>query len=233
MSWLILDKNQSKYSTKLSDVFLGDNLFMNMSYCQSRKELLENIYEYCKNDILPAIDNDLNNSVACDKDVVICGMEISEYKSYLRYLEVCIHLQALVQMWEQQIASTFMYSIGREKQIISTQGNSDITSFVNFKGIFILFDIDVTSWTLWQKISDIRHIVNVIKHSMGKSLDTIKNIKPNIIFHEKQSNFDMVTFSYSSLLEENMDICESFDEYVGYLLCFWDEVPQRIEILKN
>jgi len=31
----------------------------------------------------------------------------------------------LVQMWEQQIVSTFKYSIGRERQIISTQGNHD------------------------------------------------------------------------------------------------------------
>jgi len=219
------------------------NYFTSISHCNLQKELLLNIFDLLKNKILPTTENIFNdvnydNENIDTNDVVICGMNISEYKAFIQYLEVCIHFQALIQIWEQQIVSTIFYSLGRTNRIIKTKKdkseNKDIEvemnviNYSDFDEVLLLFDINTKNWRTWEKISEIRHIVNVIKHSMGRSLDFVKKNYSDIVFYDENTGYDNVTFSHSSLLDFNINFHEKLDEYINYLIMFWDEVANRV-----
>jgi len=212
------------------------NYFADIPHCNLQKELLLSIYKFYKSKIMPATENiynDINHHEDVDINaIIICGMGISEYRSFMQYLETCIHFQTLVQIWEQQVVSTIFHSLGRTRRIIITKKNKkakiDMIDYEDFKDVLRHLDVNIENWDTWEKISEIRKIVNVIKHSMGRALNFVKENNPDAVSFDENTKFDSVTFSHSSLLDFNINIHEKLDEYVGYLVNFWDEVVCRV-----
>jgi len=220
------------------------NYFSDVQHCRLQKELLSNVLGFFENNILPMINNIYDNfdynQVENDVDTAaICGMSVSEYQAYISYLESCIHFQAIIQLWEQQVVSTILFSVGQTNKIILKKldeyGNlikADEVNTIDFKIfkdiLFYIFDIDITNWETWDKISEIRKIVNVMKHSMGDSLDFVRQNYPDVVSFDKESGDDSVTFSHSSLLDFNINIFNDFHNYLNYFIQFWDEIPYRV-----
>jgi len=82
----------------------------------------------------------------------------------------------------------------------------------------------------WNKLKELRLLVNVIKHSEGDSEKRLRKVRPDyFIYNSGTSDIDLLKLYNSSLLEPTIQI--STDDFILYhnaILEFWDELPERM-----
>lgn len=155
------------------------------------------------------------------------GVERYEILSLMRYRNLGMWLSCMCQVWEQQI-------IRFVKREVENDGLIEFTKEVDFneaKECFKFHNYDIESMKCWEKIKELRLLVNVIKHAEGNSADRLRKIRPDYFEWDKRMGYDddKLKFHKTTLLEETLNITnEDFDSYYNILVSFWDELPERM-----
>ena len=82
----------------------------------------------------------------------------------------------------------------------------------------------------WKEIQELRLLVNVLKHSEGKSERKLRDIRPGYFQQNIDGKiYDIMSFSHSSLREQSLLIKdEDFKKYFDALVQFWTDIPERM-----
>lgn len=82
----------------------------------------------------------------------------------------------------------------------------------------------------WKKIKELRALVNVIKHSEGRSEKELRKMRPDyFVYITDTGKYDLLSLYHSTLLEETLQIKDlDFIDYYSALVQFWNELPERM-----
>lgn len=153
------------------------------------------------------------------------ALEYYEMISLMNYRTIGMWITCLCQVWEQQLYS-FIIRSGKQEGINYGQDNS----FDFCKRVFFEHQQDLEKMESWKKIQELRLLVNVLKHSEGKSERKLRDIRPDYFQQNIDGKiYDIMSFSHSSLREQALMIKdEDFKNYFDALVQFWTDIPERM-----
>jgi len=148
--------------------------------------------------------------------------------SLMQYRTIGMWISCMCQVWEQQIF-TFVVQEARNNHLKYSE--SDIKKGFSFtKDVFKYHNQKIEQMSSWNKLKELRLLVNVIKHSEGDSEKRLRKVRPDyFIYNSGTSDIDLLKLYNSSLLEPTIQI--STDDFILYhnaILEFWDELPERM-----
>ena len=152
-----------------------------------------------------------------------------EYYSYLKlgkyHLTATWHAM-LYQIWEQQVRLFLFREISHVEKIEFEQFCAT-KPIKEIKDKFRNHKVYIERFTCWGKIDELRLLCNVIKHSDGRALKTLRKRSPDLL-KKGTAPVDLMELYKTSLLEETLNIDETtLEGYKEALLTFWEEVPER------
>lgn len=151
------------------------------------------------------------------------GLERYKLLSTMRNRTLVMWISCMCQVWEQQLYSFILHEA-------YMQG---IKYDDKFKGKGFEFIQDVLEWhsikynafKKWDKMHEMRLMVNTVKHGPGRSESELRTIRPDFF---DDHGFDVLKFRNSTLLESTLQIKNNdFENYYLAILNFWDEFPER------
>lgn len=158
------------------------------------------------------------------------GIEHYEMLYLMKYRTICMWISCLCQIWEQQLYSFVI----TELQSDGLKPCEKEKGFSFSKDIFSSYGIKFEDLKCWDKIKELRLLVNVIKHAEGRSEEDLRKInkqyfeKPNIMFES-----DSLKLYHNSLLENNLNVSsKDLEEFKNALVSFWQELPERMYLVK-
>lgn len=153
------------------------------------------------------------------------SIQFYENFNIVHYTFIASSIASLYVIWEQQTRKFLYDEISHDSQIdfenFCTNGIKGIKS--NFKK----FDVDITTFTCWDELEELRLLNNVIKHGDGNSANDLYDLnedlfKKDLFGDSVKENLD------TTILEENLNISkEDFIRYSEAIIQFWVEVPER------
>jgi hypothetical protein len=149
-----------------------------------------------------------------------------EILSLMKYRNLGMWISCLCQVWEQQLITFVKHEM--EKDGWEFTGGTD---FNEVKECFKIHNQNLENMKNWNKIKELRLIVNVLKHAEGNSADILRKIRPSLFNWSSEYNIegDKLEFHKSTLLEETLNISnEDFIEYYNILIEFWNELPETM-----
>ena len=154
------------------------------------------------------------------------GVEKYEILSLMRYRNLGMWLSCMCQVWEQQIIRFVRREVEQKGLVKFTKE----VAFNEAKECFKFHNYNIESMKCWEKIKELRLLVNVIKHAEGSSADRLRKIRPDYFEWDKRVDFDdKLKFHKTTLLEETLNITnKDFDTYYDILVSFWEELPERM-----
>lgn len=162
------------------------------------------------------------------------GLEHFEGLSLIRYNTKLMWFSTMYQFWEQQVRKFLFEEISRTHKMYDKK-NNEIT-FKSFctRGIdeimevFLKFNYNLETLTIWSDIDELRLLANVIKHGEGRSASQLEQLKPRY-FKSQVSSSNLLELYKSTLTEVVLNIDElDFIRYGEALIKFWDELPERM-----
>ena len=150
--------------------------------------------------------------------------------SLMRYRTLGLWISCLCQVWEQQL----ICFIEREMN----KNSYEFTNCLKFNDIKICFknhNQDFETMKSWQKIQELRWLVNVLKHGEGDFAIRLRKVRPDIfIWDHDFFSIDRLDTYKSSLLKESLKISTNdFISYYETLTEFWDELPERMYTIEG
>lgn len=134
------------------------------------------------------------------------------------------YLVILCQTWENQLVSFFNKEVERYYTLEKVLGYGDIIGLIKE-------NMDESNIVGLSKITELRQLVNVIKHGEGKAAETLRKKRPDF-FKPKESRFTSDTLKVfdsiyldSAALNVNK---EEFNNYHDAIEDFWNSMPERL-----
>lgn len=140
----------------------------------------------------------------------------------MHYQQIAMHISLLCQVWEQQLFSFIVkecrYPFSKTKD-----------SFQFVKDVFAQHHQPIENLTSWEKIQELRWLVNVIKHAEGFSEQSLRKRRPDFFTRKLLGmTFDPLSIHHTSLCERTLNISEKdFMEYYDALVEFWEQVSKQ------
>lgn len=154
------------------------------------------------------------------------SFEKYEILSLMHYRNISMWISCMCQVWEQQLFS-FVYN---EALINGIKYNdSDLgRGFAFTKEVFEWHGQPFETLDCWSKINELRLLVNVIKHSEGRSEKELRNIRPDYFeLDTGAGKYDLISLYHSTLLEAALQIKDQdFIDYYNALVDFWNKFPE-------
>ena len=146
----------------------------------------------------------------------------------MHYRKIGMWIACMCQVWEQQLYSFVMNEAEREG---ITYNSSDIKrGFAFTKEVFEWHQQPFEKMTAWDKIKELRLLVNVIKHAEGDSEQKLRKLRPDYFTQEVcGTSYDLMSLYHTTLLEPTLMIQEKdFIDYYDALIRFWTDLPERM-----
>nr|WP_259548270.1 hypothetical protein [Heyndrickxia oleronia] len=152
------------------------------------------------------------------------GIQLYEFLNTMKKNHLLMTISMLCQVWEQQLIK---FSLTEMRHFLHIKNNS--LSFGDAKKIFELHGVAYEDTESWEKIREMRLLVNTIKHGDGESARKLRKIRPDYFELDIIKGTDTLELagavlldSYSLMVEE-----QDFRSYVEATETFWDEMPER------
>ncbi|WP_449619502.1 hypothetical protein [Robertmurraya sp. Marseille-Q9965] len=152
------------------------------------------------------------------------GIQLYEFLNTMKKNHLLMTISMLSQVWEQQLIK---FSLTEMRHFLSFDNNA--LSFGDAKKIFELHGVIFKELLSWNKIREMRLLVNTIKHGDGESAKKLRKIRPDYFELDFIKGTDTLELagavlldSYSLMVEE-----QDFRSYVEATETFWDEMPER------
>ena len=177
----------------------------------------------------PIIDHEGNLS---DYEFDLSGIEgkIAE-RYYLlfttKYRIIVMWICCLCEVWEQQL----QLFLKLEKQNGDLQDNRELNWWNQVKSTYLEYGIDFEKCSSWQKLKELRLLVNVIKHGEGDSKNDLQKKRPDLFLI---NNTDRFSLFHSSLIFPTINISENdVGIYANAIIDFWACFPSDTHLHKN
>ncbi|MDR2733508.1 MAG: hypothetical protein LBC99_02550 [Spirochaetota bacterium] len=192
------------------------------------------------NDVMRSYPPDADD---LDPDMEEAIMEIFEGRcellSLMRYRTLAMWIMCLCQAWEQQLIK-FVVIETKNDGLFDTRddravyGPADLRKgFCFVKRVFSDHGVDFESLESWQKISELRHLVNTLKHAEGSSAHELRKLRPDYFDWDGRTSpngLDSLELFGSTLLDETLKIKpQDFRDYRAALEIFWNELPENMK----
>lgn len=108
------------------------------------------------------------------------------------------------------------------------------------KRLIAEYKIDVSAFSTWSKICELKLVANCIKHADGPSCEKLKIIRPDLLIHQSmKEEKDKTGFAgsmgpvYQPLAGEGLYVrLDDFKIYIGVVIEFWKEFAEAFDQLK-
>lgn len=211
-----LNKINVVYSDIISPLFTDENID------RECEELGDSIFDKCMEE-WPYGEDGCDTAGDQCAERALSFVENRALLLYLmKYVNRCLWISGLVHTWEQQL-------IRFHKDILLEDKNFNL-KFEDIKQSFKRNLYDFEDFESYNTISELRLVVNTIKHGEGFSSDKLRKICPKYfkIPNELGYTNDRLSFKKTTLLEETLFITdEDFKRYFKSLISFWDEMFER------
>jgi hypothetical protein len=184
-----------------------------------------------------AWDDFMSQPCSCDEDYIDpsdfadsfieFGIEQYEIFSLMRYRTLAMWIICLCQTWEQQLIK-FLIDEGKKCGLIY-ESEYIKKGFGFIKDAFLNHGIDFGNLKCWEKVNELRKLVNTLKHADGDSADSLRKLRPDYFDWGMESIFSRDTLEVygSTLLDETLRIKpQDFKDYLAALVAFWNELPE-------
>ncbi|MDQ0160728.1 hypothetical protein [Alkalibacillus salilacus] len=165
-------------------------------------------------------DEDTDPSVVAEQSWEI-GLDQYNRLNIMKVDHLLMTISMLYHMWEQQVVK---FALKETDGRIDYQGRS--LEYREAKAIFEAHEVDIEKTNSWQKIKELKCLVNTIKHGEGQSSRRLRKMRPDFF-----SFSGLETMSYNvSVLTDGYSLQITEDELYSYVAStkhFWDEMPER------
>ena len=146
----------------------------------------------------------------------------------MKYRTMAMWISCLCQVWEQQLYRFILREFVSDG-VCSYKQPLEL-SFKDIKDTLRRYGVRLSEMLSWNKIDELRMLVNVLKHGRGKSEKKLRELRPDyFVFDAETENMDVMALNGASLLEPTLQISKNdFDNYYNALVCFWKEFPERV-----
>ncbi|MGQ4666674.1 hypothetical protein ACUIJN_12725 [Metabacillus halosaccharovorans] len=152
------------------------------------------------------------------------GIQLYELLNTMKKNHLLMTISMMCQIWEQQLIK---FTVTEMRHLLLFDNNA--LSFGNAKKIFELHGVIFKELLSWNKIREMRLLVNTIKHGDGESAKKLRKIRPDYFELDFIKGTDTLELagavlldSYSLMVEE-----QDFRSYIEATKMFWDEMPER------
>lgn len=156
------------------------------------------------------------------------GTERYEMLHLMHYRNIGMWISCLCQVWEQQLYSFVMNEAERE----GIKYNPAVIhrGFAFTKEVFDRHQQPFEKMESWEKIKELRLLVNVIKHSEGDSEQKLRKLRPDFFTNNvSETEYDLISLYHTTLNEPTLMIQEKdFVDYFDALVRFWKDLPERM-----
>lgn len=204
-----------------SEINENDRKIASFEEIEFNQNKLKFLYETFRN-LSCCIDNNLlkkYDHILLDKeDLTIYKSQIDNSPSYINEKRMLMIIEFLIQLWEHQIYEIF-YKLD--------DYDYDDVNFNNVKDIMKDNGYDIEKFCSWKYINELRHYVNVIKHSSGKSLKKLKD--SNELFFV-ENNLNKISPLSTPFASRNLkDNYYTIEKIFNKLNDFWIEFTNKME----
>jgi len=152
------------------------------------------------------------------------GKQLYELLNTMKKNHLLMTISMMCQIWEQQLIK---FTVTEMRHLLSFNNNA--LTFGDAKKIFELHGVIFEELLSWNKIKEMRLLVNTIKHGDGESARKLRKIRPDYFELDFIKGTDTLELagavlldSYSLMVEE-----QDFRSYLEATKMFWDEMPER------
>ena len=177
----------------------------------------------------PIVDREGN---LCDYEFDLSEIEgkIAE-RYYLlcttRYRVIAMWICCLCEVWEQQL----QLFLKLEKQNGDLLDNYKLEWWKQVKRAYLEYGIDFEKFSSWQKLKELRLLVNVIKHGEGDSKKDLQKERPDLFLI---NNTDRFSLYHSSLICPTLNLSEKdIDSFANVIIEFWECFPSNTYLSKE
>lgn len=178
-------------------------------------EYFEDIYKHCQ-----------------DEEDYFMSIETESFHYYhflkeTSYRTLAMWICCTCQLWEQQLLRFL------RQEIDNGDLNGEIIpeNWFATKTMLSNYGIDIEKMNCWKSISELRDVVNVLKHSEGKSEERLRKNRPDIFLINGK---DCLRICHTTLGEVVLNIkMKDLKEYTDALIEFWNAIPTNRWIVKN
>ena len=225
--------------------FIKDFLFIKEMYFEKIKPAFENINQetdqYKQNiwkQYLSTINKEKITNIETHKKEMEYTLKIIASERYLllslmQYRTLAMWISLIAQVWEQQNVEFIKNEVLVEGLSLVSKEGKPITELgiSTIRDAYKCFGVDITDLPAWNKIDELRTLVNVIKHGEGKSADKLRKARPDLFDSGKWG--DPIELEDTSLNQETLNIRASdFSDYIEALIQFWNELPEEMFLKK-
>lgn len=152
-------------------------------------------------------------------------LQLMHYRNLTAW--ICI----LCQVWEQQLYSFVLQEA--EQEGLKYDPSEIKRGFAFSKEVFEWHQQPFEQMAVWDKIRELRLLVNVIKHAEGDSEQKLRALRPDYFTEEIcGTQYDLMALYHTTLLEPTLMIKEQdFINYYEALVKFWTDLPERMYTL--
>ena len=156
------------------------------------------------------------------------AIERYEMLSLMKYRNIGMWLSCLCQVWEQQLYSFIIHEA--EHEGLKYNPVDTKRGFAFTKEAFEFHQQRFEDMPAWNKIKELRLLVNVIKHAEGDSEEKLRKIRPDYFVQDIYgTEYDPMSLYHTTLLEPTLMIKEQdFIDYFNALVQFWSDLPERM-----
>jgi hypothetical protein len=130
----------------------------------------------------------------------------------------------LYHIWEQQLIRFTIQELQRYLNI-----NKTTVEYDGVQKLFELHGVNITDTKSWEKLRELKLLVNTIKHGDGISAERLRKIRPNFFEYSIIDRTDTLELYGAVLLDpHSLQVKESdLYDYIKATKQFWDEMPER------
>ncbi|NOU72552.1 hypothetical protein GC098_14135 [Paenibacillus sp. LMG 31458] len=177
-------------------------------------------------------DPDRHDPADIAEEAMERGLEYWQGVTLFQYNLKMMSIATLYQFWEQQIRKLAFEELTRHHRLQNRKGKiidfpSFCTKFADIEAMLKQCGVDVSTLASWDKINELRHLQNVIKHGDGPSAKELAAIRPD--FFAATSHTRLMDLYLTTLNEKVLAVDDN--EIVNYrdaIHLFWDELPERM-----
>ena len=146
----------------------------------------------------------------------------------MHYRNIGMWIACMCQVWEQQLYSFVLQEA--EKEGLKYDVSDIKRGFAFSKEVFAWHQQPFEQMETWNKIRELRLLVNVIKHAEGDSEQKLRILRPDYFTEEIcGTQYDLMSLYHTTLLEPTLMIKEQdFIDYYDALVKFWAALPERM-----
>ncbi|PLR70325.1 hypothetical protein [Bacillus sp. UMB0728] len=152
------------------------------------------------------------------------GIQLYELLNTMKKNHLLMTISMMCQIWEQQLIK---FTVTEMRHFLSFDNNA--LSFGDAKKIFELHGVIFKELLSWNKIREMRLLVNTTKHGDGESARKLRKIRPDYFELDIIKGTDTLELAGAVLLDSySLMVAEQdFRSYVEATETFWDEMPER------